>query len=298
MPLAQGLFHRAILQSGFGLTAITAEEATKTADSVLAALNLRREQVKQLQTLPAGQLQDALRKVTGGTPLGVGPVLDGRSVPRHPFTPDAPALSADIPVIVGSNKDETTFLFPAPDAFDLDWPGLRKHLVTAMPKADVDRVIAELRRLRPKATASDLYFTVTTELGMGANARTLATRKAAQGAAPAYLYRMEWETPVNGGRMRAHHALDLPLMFDNVGKAAAMVGTGAADAQRVADAMSAAWLAFARTGNPNAPGLAYWPAFDSKNQPTMVFNVVSRAVTDPIHGVRLLLENPPRKSVQ
>jgi para-nitrobenzyl esterase len=293
MPLAKSLFHRAILQSGYGLTAITAEEAAKTTDGVLAALNLNRSQVRQLTTVPMEKLSEALRKVTGGMPMGVGPVLDGRSVPRHPFTPDAPPISADIPVIVGSNKDETTFLFPAPDAFDLDWVGLKKHVTTALPRADADKVIGELRRLRPKATPSDLYFTVTTELGMGTNARTFATRKAAQGSAPVYLYRMEWETPVNGGRMRAHHGLDLPLMFDNVDKSLAMVGTGAADAQRVADAMSTAWLAFARTGSPNAAGLAYWPAFNAQQQPTMIFNVISRAVSDPIRDVRLLLENPP-----
>jgi para-nitrobenzyl esterase len=296
MPLAKGLFQGAILESGFGLTAIPAEKATETTDGVLAALNLRRNQVDELQTLPVAKLQEALLKVTGGTPLGVGSVLDGRSVPRHPFTPDAPAVSIDVPAIVGSNKDETTVLFPPPDAFDLDWAGLKTHLTTALPCADVDKVIAELRALRPRATPSDLYFTVTTELGMGANARTLASRKAAQGGAPVYLYRMEWETPVDGGRMRAHHGLDLPMVFDNVDKAAAMIGPGAADAQRVADAMSAAWLAFARTGNPNAPGLAYWPPFDSKYQPTMVFNVNSRAVTDPIHDVRLLLERASQAS--
>ncbi len=293
MPLAKGLFHRAILQSGFGLSAITAEEATKTTDGVLAALNLNRSQVRQLTTAPMEKLQEAVRKATGGMPMGVGPVLDGRSVPHQPFAPNKPPLSAAIPVILGSNKDETASLFPAPDAFNLDWAGLKKHVTTALPRADADKVIAELRRMLPKATPSDLYFTVTTELGMGANARTFATRKAAQGSAPVYLYRMEWETPVNGGRMRAHHGLDLPLMFDNVDKALSMVGTGAADARQVADAMSAAWLAFARTGNPNAPGLAYWPAFNAQLQPTMVFNVVSRAVCDPIHDVRLLLENPP-----
>jgi para-nitrobenzyl esterase len=293
MPLAKGLFQRAILQSGFGITAITAEDATKTAEGVLKELNLSRGQVDQLQRVSVEKLIGALRKVTGGTPLGVGPVFDGRSVPRHPFTPDAPELSADIPVIVGANKDETTVLFPPPDAFNLDWPGLRKHLATAMPRADVDALIERLRRIRPGATPSDLYFTVTTELGMGNNARTLATRKAQQSAAPVYLYRLEWETPVDGGRLGAHHGLDVPLMFDNVAKASGLRESGSADAQRVADAMSAAWLSFARSGNPNAPGLAYWPAFEPKQQPTMVFDAVSRAVSDPIRDVRLLLENPP-----
>jgi para-nitrobenzyl esterase len=86
---------------------------------------------------------------------------------------------------------------------------------------------------------------------------------------------------------RSPFLISNPLLKRSAGKA------GREDAQRVANAMSAAWLAFARTGNPNAPGLAFWPAFNAQLQPTMVFNVVSRAVSDPIHEMRLLLENPP-----
>jgi para-nitrobenzyl esterase len=291
MPLAKGLFHRAILQSGFGITAIPSADATKTAEGVLKELKLSRKQIDRLQHVPADELIAALRKVTGGTPLGVGPVLDGRSVPRHPFMPDAPELSADVPVLVGWNKDETTVLFPPPDAFNLDWAGLSRHLTSALPRVDIEKLVARLRQIRPEASPSDLYFTVTTELGMGNNARTLATRKARQGAAPVYLYRLEWETPVDGGKLRAHHGLDIPLMFDNVGKSPGL--RSSKEAQRVADAMSEAWLNFAWAGNPNGPGLSYWPAFDPETQPTMVFDVVSRAVSDPIREVRLLLENPP-----
>ena len=212
---------------------------------------------------------------------------------RHPFTPDAPAQSADVAVIVGSNKDETTVLFPPADAFDLDWAGLRRHLVVAMPAADVDEVITALRRQRPAASPSDLYFAVTTELGMGRNARTLASRKAAQRGAPVYLYRLEWETPLGGGRLRAHHGLDVPLVFDNVASGTGMTGADAAAAQLVADAMSAAWIQFARTGNPNAPGLAYWPPFEPQAQPSMIFDAVSRAVSDPVRDLRQLLDDPP-----
>jgi para-nitrobenzyl esterase len=291
MPQAEGLFQRAIMQSGFGLQAITPQEANKTTESLLSILKLRRDQVKRLQALPVKNLQDALRIVTGGTPLGVGPVLDGRSVPRHPFSPDAPGVSAGVPIIAGWNKDETTILFPPPDAFDLDWAGLRRHLAIEMAGTDVDALIARLRVLRPKATPSDLYFTVTTELGMGAGARTVATRKAERGGAPAYLYRLEFESKANGGRLRAHHGLDVALVFNNV-TAATTVGDAVVEAQQVADAMSAAWLRFARTGNPNGPGLAYWPAFDPQLQPTMVFNALSRAISDPIRDLRLLLKRP------
>jgi para-nitrobenzyl esterase len=79
------------------------------------------------------------------------------------------------------------------------------------------------------------------------------------------------------------------LVFDNVAKAPALIGSGTQQAQQVADTMSAAWLAFARSGNPNAPGLPSWPAFDSRSRATMIFDVSSRAVSDPLRAERLFL---------
>ncbi|MEO8315257.1 MAG: carboxylesterase family protein [Pseudomonadota bacterium] len=293
-PAARGLFQRAILQSGFAITGILPQDATKITDGVLKELGLSRQQVRELQRVPVDKLIDALRTVLGGLPYGLGPVIDGRSVPRHPFTPDAPAQSADIPVMAGYNKDETTVLFPPADAFTLDWASLRAHMVTTLPGADVDAFIATLRSQRPAATPSELYFAVTTEQGMGTNARTLATRKSAQ-QAPVYLYRLEWESPLNGGKLRAHHGLDVALVFDNVQGGTAFTGADAIAAQSVADAMSTAWIQFARTGNPNSPGEAFWPRFDAALQPTMIFNVTSRAVSDPARELRLLLQDPPRR---
>jgi para-nitrobenzyl esterase len=293
MPAASGLFHRAAMQSGFGLTALTPEAATKMTQSILDALQLRADQLDRLQTLPAPKLLEALQKVTAGVPFGVGPVVDGRALPRHPFTPDAPEVSRNVPVLLGYNKTETTYLFPPPGSFDLDWPGLAKQLGTALPGVDVNKVIEGWRKLRPEATPSDLYFMITTEATMGLNAGTVAVRKAAQGSAPAYLYRLEWETPIDGGRMRSPHALDIPLVFDNVAKSPGLIGTGAEEAQLVSNAMSAAWLAFARSGTPNGPGLASWPAFNAATRPTMIFNVVSRAVDDPLRAERQLLPQAP-----
>ena len=149
------------------------------------------------------------------------------------------------------------------------------------------------RKLHPQATPSDLYFMITTESTMGLSASTLAVRKSAQGAAPVFLYRLEWETPVAGGRMRSPHTLDIPLVFDNVAKGTGIIGTGAQQAQQVSDVMSAAWLAFARYGTPNAAGLPSWPAFSAQNRATMIFNVVSRAVNDPLREERLLLPQTP-----
>jgi para-nitrobenzyl esterase len=293
MPAARGLFHRAAMQSGFGLAAITPPAATRMTQSVLDALHLRAEQIDELQRMPVAKILEALQKVTNGLPFGIGPVVDGHSLPRHPFTPDAPDVSRDIPVLLGYNKTETTYLFPPPGAFDLDWPGLARTLAPALPGLDVAKVIDGWRTRHPQASPSDLYFMITTENTMGLSAGTLAVRKSAQGAAPAFLYRLEWETPVDGGRMRSPHSLDIPLVFDNVAKASGLIGTGSAQAQQVSNVMSAAWLAFARYGTPNAPGLPSWPAFSAQNRETMIFNVISRAVNDPLHDERLLLPQAP-----
>jgi len=283
MPAAKGLFQRAAMESGFAVTAISTEAAQKMTNSLLTALHLRADNVSRLQRIPVDRLLAALQQVTNGMPFGLGPVVDGRSLPRHPFSPDAPEVSSAVPLLVGYNKDETTVLFPPAGAFDLDWPGLEAQLQKQIPRDDVIPLVAGLRQIRPSATASDLFFTITTERGMGRNARAVAERKADLGRAPAYLYTLNWTTPVEGGKLRTPHSLDVPLVFDNVARSESLIGPGAPEAQKVADTMSAAWIAFARTGSPNAPGLPSWPPFNSEQRPTMVFNTVSRAVNNPLH---------------
>lgn len=290
MPAAKGLFHRAVIESGPGLRGITREAATKTARQFMAALQLQPNQVDELQRLPVSNLLEAVKVATQGMPVGgFGPVVDGRVLPRDPFTPDAPSVSADVPIIVGYNKDETTVLFPPPGAFSLDWTTLPQKL-TPLLGANTAKVIELCRSTYPQASASDLYFQITTERSMGLGSITLAERKSQQRQAPAFLYRLEWETPVEGGRLRTPHSLDLAMVFDNVAKSDSIIGTGAAEAQKVADAMSSAWLAFAHTGKPDAQGFPHWPPYDTQTRATMIFNVKTRVVNDPNSELRKILE--------
>lgn len=289
MPEAQGLFHRAAMQSGFGITFNTREMGTAFASRFLQALGLKREQMGELRRLPPEKLLAALNEVTGGSPIAIMPVVDGRHLPRHPFAPDATSLSADVPLLVGYNATETTVLFPPPGVFELDWSGLERQLSKEIPGIRAAEVISGLRALRPAATPSDLYFFITTERGMGNNARTVAERKSALGRAPVFLYRLAWPTPVLGGKLRTPHSLDVPLVFDNVGASTSLVGNDTGTPQRVADAMSAAWIAFARSGSPNGPGLAQWPAFNPQRRSTMTFDAASRSVDDPLRREHAVL---------
>jgi len=289
MPAAAGLFHRAIIQSGPGLRAASREAATRNAQALLDKLGIKAGELGKLETLSAAEIQDAAAAITPTGPMGgFGPCVDGVALPRDPFTPDAPAISKDVPVLIGTNKDEATlFLFADPRFGEYTEEDLAKRSKQAAgDKAEA--LVGELRKAFPDYSASHLTAAAQTAMGMWGGSITLAERKAAQGGAPVYMYLLEWETTAARGRLRSPHALEIPLVFDNVDKARSFMGRG--DAQVVADQMSEAWLAFSRTGDPATNALPAWPAYDAARRATMVFNSESRVVEDPYANVRKVVQ--------
>jgi len=239
------------------------------------------------------QMLDALKTMTGPNSIRLGPVVDGRSLPRQPFDPDAPAQSANIPMLIGTNGTESTALLGIADAslFSLNEADMRAKLKSYLHLTDdaqIDSLLAVYKKDRPDATPSDIYFAVTTDRMMRMNAITQAERKAAQGAAPAYMYIFDWRSPVLGGKLRSPHGIELAFVFDNTDKTTGMNGTGA-DLAPLAEKVSSAWAAFARTGNPNSPGLPHWPAYDTKSRATMIFNDECKVVDDPGRDERLAM---------
>ena len=178
---------------------------------------------------------------------------------------------------------------------------LKNYLVTpAFPMignlkpgdSKLETLIAAYKKSRPQATPSDVYFALTTDLECRRPAIKQAELKAAQGAASAYMYQFAWPLPALGGRLRAGHFADVPFVFENLGEAAPLVGTGA-DLQPLADKLSSAWVAFARTGNPNHAGLPHWPPYDAGTRATMIFNDECKVVNDPGKNERLAMSNLP-----
>ena len=102
----------------------------------------------------------------------------------------------------------------------------------------------------PEASASDLFFAITTDRRVRQQAWAQAERKAAQGGAPVWLYELDWATPVDGGKWGSPHSLDLAFVFDNVAKSEAMVGTGPAP-QKLADQMSRSLGRLRSVGQPD-----------------------------------------------
>jgi para-nitrobenzyl esterase len=284
MPAAQGLFHKAAVQSGSALRATTAEAATEAARKWLDKLGLSESRLDELHRLPAAQL------LAAGS--GSGAVVDGRSLPQQPWDPKAPGVSAGIPLLIGCDKDEST-LFSLRDEslFTLDDAGLRARLVkTGMPEPEVAPLVAAYRRSHPSDTPSALYFRISTDRGARRNATRQAELKLAQAQATVYLYYCQWDTPLadRGRRIGAFHTSDLPLTMRLVRFPAS---------EHLSRQLSGAWAAFARTGNPSQKGLP-WPAYTEARRTTMVFDgAKSEAIDDPDGEVRVLLRNRPSGSL-
>ena len=296
MPAARGLFHRAATMSGQQITASGPRSATLRARSYLDALKIAPADVLKVNAADVASLVEALRAPDAtmvGRSLYFGPVLDEVSLPRHPFYPDAPPQSAGIPMIIGNTHDETrAFLGNEPGVHNLNWTELPERLLPQLlVDIDPEYVIAEYRRLYPQYSATEVYFAATTAGRSWRGALIETELRAAQGA-PVYSYQLDYESPLDGGRYGAMHAMDIPLVFDNSAQPNSRTGTGA-DAQKTADQMSDAFIAFARTGNPNHAGLPQWRPYELSTRSTMVFNAQSQLVEDPRGAERRLFAKVP-----
>jgi para-nitrobenzyl esterase len=295
MPGAKGLFHRAIIESGAVLRLTPREDAIHTTQLLLAELGLKPEQARELQNLPYQKLLVANEAVSAKIDLSEpgmtasSPMIDGKALPSHPWDPKGPALSAQIPLLIGYAKTEETFYaHPTAEAMALDDDGLKQRAAKRLGQ-DPTAVIAAFRKAHPDATPWDLYILIATDHPRGTYSRELAKRKADQSAAPAYFYRFDWETPEGGGHMRSPHTVEIPFVFNNI-KIAGPKISQMPEAQALADKVSAAWAAFAHTGNPNVASLPKWPVYSAKSRDTMLFNNICRVEQDPDHGPRLVME--------
>ena len=302
MPSAKGLFHRAIVQSGSMTRGSSVERSGKIAADVLAELNLSSSQVAQLQDLPYQKLIEAggavqRKNARPGLPnirrmadtLVWAPVVDGSVLPRHPFDPDAPALSAQVPMLVGTVLNEFLNGINHPEYEVMTIDEVKKR-VTDMFGDKSTQIIEVFQQAHPKEKPFDILSRIAAS-NVRQGAVTQCERKAAQAAAPAYLYWFTWKTPVLDARPRAFHCAELAFCFDNSERCENMTGNGP-EAQHLAAQVSEAWIHFARTGNPNHTGIPTWPAFTADKCPTMIFDTPCEMKNNPDTTERKATDQP------
>jgi para-nitrobenzyl esterase len=275
MPAAKGLFHRVIIQSGAQLRAPSPNDSAQRTAELMRTLGLRQNQVEEFQRIPADQIMTAL-----GGGYTFQPMADGEDVPRDPIDAIAAGLGSDVPVIVGTTRDdEAVALFAQPRFTELDERGLRVELDRLIGQETAEFVLPTYRACRPKASPLEIFVAVLSDCNRRMPAIRLAETIVARGRANVYTYLFSYPDTSEGW---AVHAGDLPFTFDVLDPQR----TDIAVAQPLADQLSGAWVAFARNGDPNHPGIPQWDVYDFERRATMVFGTETACVDDPYDAER------------
>ncbi|MEO6080323.1 MAG: carboxylesterase family protein, partial [Steroidobacteraceae bacterium] len=278
IPSAVGLFHRVAIQSGSSLKTGRHEAAQKAAEGLWTKLGVAKGDIGKLRAVPFKDIVD--------NQTNAGPVLDGIVVTRDPFDPDGPAMSANVPMIIGTCLEDSAFTVPGnakEDAELRNW--VQSQLRQANAEQQTDAVLALYRKLHPNKNAFLLRAIMATDRGGRRSAVTQAERKVAQGAASVYMYRWDWPAFGEGAHWGAVHGTDVSPAFAN--PTTAMTGNSEGG-KRVARQLGSAFAAFAKTGNPNNPNIPTWSPYDPKRRAVMIFGGNTQQVNDPDRELREL----------
>ena len=271
MPAAKGLFHKAITMSGQQVTASGPLNARKRAEAFLAKLGID----------PATASTDALVAALSATDpimgggVYMGPVLDMKHLMRHPFWPDPAPQGNAIPMLLGNVVAETRAFFPPdhPKLQGLDWSNLAQRAGPEL-KVDIDPawVVAQFRARYPADSAEQIFHRMLTAGRSWRGQVEEADARARAGVRPTWVYQLDFE--------QAKHTDDIGLSFgtfENPSPAR----------QAMSDRVMDAFVRFARTGNPG------WANYTVPTRETMVFDSVSRVVSDPRKWERELFARVP-----
>ncbi|MBV8593132.1 MAG: carboxylesterase/lipase family protein [Caulobacteraceae bacterium] len=275
MPGGKGLYHAAAIQSGSALRLVTPEAGAETAAKLVAELGLTKANITDIQKLPWQTLLEAQTKVGGN----FSPVIGSDALPHHPFDPVAPPESANVPIIVSSTLEDA--------ALGLTNFGLTEKELVALADQRFggkgQELVALYRRYDPTATPFLIQAQMLTDAGGRRAVYTLAGRKAAQGAAPAYVYEWNWRTPAYDGKFGAVHGIDVSASFHSYRDG--FLG-GSTQGKAMADRLASCWAAMVRTGDPNNAHVPPWKPYDDKGRAVMIFDNDTRQEMNPRADIR------------
>jgi para-nitrobenzyl esterase len=293
-PSAKGLFHKVIVQSGSSLTRIMeAGVARQISAALLKELKISPAQVGSLQTIALKRLEaagaKALMKVKKQLKpeeysvfgLEWEPVRDGHFLPCQPDEIVARALSKDVPLLVGSCKNEFTPFMPGTRDISLEDA---RHRLYEIYGDKTEDFIEAVHRAYPETNKPSDYLDI--DFLFRDLVLAHADQKLSLGTAPVYMYLFTWQSPVLEGIFKTCHCMDLPFVFNNIHRCEEMTG-GGNEAYRLAAKISQAWVRFAETGNPNHDDLPFWPVYSPAAGSAMIFD--DRCVVKDHHDRDLLL---------
>ncbi|MBO9577407.1 MAG: carboxylesterase/lipase family protein [Microbacteriaceae bacterium] len=300
MPAAQGLFARAILQSGTAERARAAEDSSAVVHELLEAAGLRESEAERLLDLPISELLAAQARVGEahaarviGLPLPFQPTIDGRILPRLPLEAIAAGCSADVDLLAGTNLNEAAFFTMVRPKTRGDGRSPLERLEALLAEDAPDDPATALIDYRERldallgspATDEQVFESYLSDrLYRQPTNRLLAAREGARGGTYAYLF--TWPSPLMGGALGSCHALEVPFVFRQLDRIESASLVGDRPPVELSEWISGAWVEFARRGAPRAPALPDWPAYAEPARATMILDTPPRLVLDPRGSLR------------
>lgn len=278
-PSAEGLFHKAIIQSGAMLNTMESKWSRRIGTAVARELGLNSSDIDKIQNIPYQQLLEAGEKAVAEVKVeadkegfktfifGWAPTIDGNILPSQLFYPTPPEQSKNIPILVGTTLHEFCTSTYNPSIRNITQEQAIEKLKVKYGNR-VNEYIEAFKKAYPNYTPKDLFDV---DFIFRPSVVEFSNIMSSFSNAPVYTYLFTWESPVLDGILRSMHCLELPFVFNNVTLHGNMTG-GGSEAIDLGNIMSSAWINFAKTGDPNTEGLPHWEPYNLNNESLMIFD--------------------------
>jgi para-nitrobenzyl esterase len=294
-PSAKDLFHKAIPQSGASHSSHSPGVARRVAERFCAEVGVAPGDVETLRALTVDRILEGVTRLGqiiatdnadlfgedhAGFAMPFQPALGGDVLPSYPIDAVRGGSGAGVPTLVGTTREEwKLFTLMGDEGLRVRAPRPLRNLC-AQAGRSVDELVGAYETRLGSPSEVELRNEIETDRIFRIPAVRLAEAQVANDT-PAWMYRFDWPSPAFGGRMGACHALEIPFVFDNLAAPGVDIFTGGAAPQSIATGMHAAWVAFAKTGDPNNTELSEWPAYDTDRRATMLFDTECAVADDP-----------------
>jgi para-nitrobenzyl esterase len=286
MQQARGLFRRAILQSTpFGRMSRTLEDAHRIGRRLLEVVGLEPSEAGQLKSLPFARFVTAqgevarLEKKFADAMAPFWPVIDGNVCPGEVAPVLKAGAGAEIDTMIGTTREEMAAFYCIDQEIAKADAAAVEGVFASMFKSGHRPYYDEIRRTRASGTNAVLLGDLMSDAMFRMGSLRMAEWRADQGRR-AYLYQFDWQSPAG---FESCHCLEIPFVFNNWAHwtdSPMLKGAKPEETNGLAEAMHGAWIAFARTGKPDHPGLPPWPPYGREDRMTMRFDSTIGPVSD------------------
>ncbi|MFP6616971.1 MAG: carboxylesterase/lipase family protein [Candidatus Hydrogenedentota bacterium] len=293
MPAAHGLFHRAITQSGASL-ARSAASASTAADLFMNQAGATN--VEDLRAMSMEQMIDAQASSLASSPkpdVFFGPVVDGTALPEAPLHAIAEGRAMKIPLLTGTTLDEMRFWLLHSSEVVTIAPDKLMHVLTRLTGDRADSLLAAHKAHRPDADDSDISVAILGDISFTLPATRMMEAHSSQ-QPDSWMYLFAWPSPAVGGSLGTPHAIEQPFVFGTLDSPFAKVFlAGGEGLESLSTRVQDAWIAFAKAGDPNHPGLPHWPAYNADSRSVMRFDTECTTLSDPLGDIRRQWDGVP-----